>query len=112
MHKELVHDPARIVVRLPMARYRALHLLAAADGEPDCVPVITAQFFRPQSGFPKNFAARVPSFSAASAAQDAVPVKTTDGKDRRLYHVTIPIDGGQLAEFDALDFVDVELTKQ
>ncbi|MCE9562772.1 MAG: hypothetical protein K8U57_12065 [Planctomycetes bacterium] len=108
----LVQDPARIVVRLPMARYRALHLLAAADGEPDSVPVVTAQFFRPQSGFPKNFSARVPAFIATSAATDAVPVKTTDGKDRRLYHVAIPIDGGQLAEFDDLDFVDVELTKQ
>jgi hypothetical protein len=108
----LVHDPARIVLRLPMARYRALHLLAAADGESDGVPVVTAQFFRAQSGFPKNFVARVPAFAATSAAPDAIPVKTSDGKGGRLYHVTIPIDGGQLAEFDDLDFIDVELTKQ
>jgi len=108
----LVKDPARIVLRLPMARYQALHLLAAADTEADSVPIVTAQFYRAQAGFPKNFVGRVPAFSATSAAQDAIAVKTTEGKGGRLYHVTIPIDAGQLAEFDDLDYVDVELTKQ
>lgn len=108
----LVKDPARIVLRLPMARYRALHLLAAADSEPDCAPIVTAQFYRAQSGFPKNFAVHVPSFSASSQAADAIPVKTNDGKPGRLYHVTIPIDAGALAEFDDLAFVELELTKQ
>lgn len=108
----LLKDPARIVLRLPMARYRALHLLAAADGEPNSVPVVTAQFYRAQSGFPKNFAAKVPAFTASSKGQDAVPVKTVDGKSGTLYHVTIPIDAGLLAEFDDMDYVDVELTKQ
>ena len=108
----MIKDPARIVLRLPMARYQALHLLAAADGDPNSVPVVTAQFYRAQSGFPKNFAAKVPAFTATSAAKDAIAVKTTDGKAAQLYHVTIPIDAGALAEFDNLDFVDVELTKQ
>ncbi len=109
----LLKDPARIVLRLPMARYRALHLLAATDGEPNSVPVVTAQFYRAQSGFPKNFSAKdVPAFSAKSKSSDAVAVKTVDGRSGQLYHVTIPIDAEQLAEFDDLDFVDVELTKQ
>lgn len=108
----MMRDPARLALRLPMARYRALHLIAAADGEPDSVPVITAQFYRPQAGFPKSFAARVPAFSARSDDASAIPVKTADGKPARLYHVTIPVDAGALAEFDDLDFVEVELTKE
>jgi hypothetical protein len=108
----LMKDPARIVLRLPMARYRALHLIAAADSDADSVPVVTAQFYRAQSGFPKNFTARVPAFTATSQAANAIPVKTTDGKPGRLFHVTIPVDSGALAEFDDLDLVDVELTKQ
>lgn len=108
----LLKDPARIVLRLPMARYRALHLLAATDSELDSVPIVTAQFYRSQSGFPKNFVAKVPAFAATSSAADAIPVKTADGKAGKLYHVTIPIDAGQLAEFDDLDYVEVELTKQ
>lgn len=108
----LVKDPARIVVRLPMARYRALHLLAATDGEANSVPIVTAQFYRAQSGFPKSFATRVPAFTARSAEEDAIEVKTTDGATGKLFHVTIPIESSQLAEFDDLDFVDVELTKE
>ncbi|MBL8828264.1 MAG: hypothetical protein JNM18_14885, partial [Planctomycetaceae bacterium] len=108
----LLKDPARITVRLPMARYRALHLLAAADAESDSVPIVTAQFYRAQAGFPKNFVAQVPAFSAQSTVADAIAVQTTDSKQGRLYHITIPIDAGALAEFDDLDFVDVELTKQ
>lgn len=108
----LIKDPARIVIRLPMARYNALHLLAAADGDADEVPVVTAQFYRAQAGFPKNFVGEAPKFSATSKSADAVAVKTADGQAGRLYHVTIPIDAGQLAEFDDLDFVEVELTKQ
>jgi hypothetical protein len=131
----LLKDPARITVRLPMARYRALHLLAAADGDADEVPVVTAQFYRAQAGFPKSFTAQVPMFSASSKPVAAlargpsmnsmmmmmngaeaeavpVPVKTADGQTSRLYHVTIPIDPSALAEFEDLDYVDVELTKQ
>lgn len=108
----LLKDPARITVRLPMARYRALHLLAAADDEAAGVPVVTAQFYRAQAGFPKSFATRAPAFSAKSKDAQAIDVKTTGGKSGRLYLVTIPIEPGALAEFDDLDFVDVELTKE
>lgn len=108
----LIKDPARLAVRLPMARYRALHLLAAADDESASVPVVTAQFYRAQSGFPKSFASRAPAFSAKATDVQAIDVKTTGGKAGRLYLVTIPIDPGALAEFDDLDFVDVELTKE
>lgn len=108
----LIRDPARLTLRLPMARYRALHLLAAADSERDSVPVVTAQFYRAQAGFPKSFAARVPLFGAPASAANALPVTTTDGKAGRLYHITIPIDTSALAEFDDLTFVELELTKQ
>src|SRR5690606_28870878 len=98
--------------RLPMARYSALHLLAAADSDKDSVPVITAQFYRPQAGMPKNFAARVPLFSAKSDAAHAVPVRTTDGGKGTLYLVTIPVDPAALVEFDDLEYIEVELTKE
>jgi hypothetical protein len=110
----LIKDPTRLTVRLPMARYRALHFIAAADGDRDEVPVITAQFYRAQSGFPKNFTARVPSFSVKSdpASAEVIPVKTVDGQGRRWYRVIIPIEPGSLAEFDDLDYIDLELTKE
>ncbi|MEQ8784758.1 MAG: hypothetical protein RIC55_00595 [Pirellulaceae bacterium] len=108
----MIKDPARITLRLPMARYRALHLLAAADDDDESTPVITAQFYRAQSGFPKNFAARVPAFTAKASEVKALPVKSTNGAPGRLYLVTIPVEPGALAEFDDLDYVDVELTKQ
>jgi len=108
----LIKDPARPTLRLPMARYRALHLIAAADSEADSVPVVTAQFYRAQSGFPKSFAARVPAFRATSTDGKRLPVKTGEGGKGNLYLVTIPIDPGALAEFDDMDFVEVELTKE
>ncbi len=108
----LLKDPARLTVRLPMARYRALHLIAAADNDADEVPIVTAQFYRAQAGFPKSFASGVPAFSAKSNSSDAIAIKTSSGKPGRLYRVTIPIESTALAEFDDLDFIDVELTKQ
>lgn len=108
----LIKDPARLTLRLPYQRYTALHLLAASDGDADEVPVVTAQFYRSQSGFPKNFAARVPAFTATSSGGYAIDVATSDGKPGRLYLVTIPIDAGALAEFADLDYLEVELTKE
>jgi len=105
-------DPSRLALRIAMARYSAIHVIAAADSEADAVPVITAQFYRPSSGFPHNFEARVPLFSAKASAVNAIKVKTTDGTEANLYHVTIPINPGDLLEFDDLDNVEVELTKQ
>lgn len=107
-----IRDPARITMRMPWARYSALHLLAAADADMNEVPVVTAQFYRAQAGFPKSFSARVPAFVAESRAAEAIAVKTVDGRAANLYHVVIPIDTTQLAEFADLPFVDVELTKQ
>lgn len=89
-------DPARLTLRLPMARYRALHLLAAVDGGSDSVPVITAQFFRSQAGFPKSFSKIVNAEKMGAST---------------LYKIVIPIDSAQLAEFDDLDFIELELTK-
>ncbi|HEV7405378.1 MAG TPA: hypothetical protein VGO11_20715, partial [Chthoniobacteraceae bacterium] len=108
----LIKDPARLTLRVPMARYRALHLLAAADSEADSVPVVTAQFYRSQAGFPKSFAARVPAFRVTSTITQtrAMSVKT-DADGGTLYHVTIPIEPGALAEFDDLDYVELELSK-
>jgi hypothetical protein len=52
--RELFEKPFRI----PKGRYCALHLIAAADSEPDSEPVVTAQFYRPSAGAPEQFAAR------------------------------------------------------
>ena len=47
-------DPARIQLRLPNGQYDSLYVLAASDGERDSVPLVSAMFFRPHSGFAKS----------------------------------------------------------
>ncbi|NQU97373.1 MAG: hypothetical protein HQ548_07000, partial [Chloroflexi bacterium] len=105
-------NPARIQFRIPGGRYRALHLIAAADGEADSTPVVTAQFFRPGAGFPENFSTRVPLWSATSTNVTALPVTLDNGKSANLYHVVMPIEPGALAAFDDLDTLDMEITKE
>src|SRR5262249_47434646 len=89
-------NPARIQMRIPNDQYSKIYLIAAADDSKDSVPVVTAQFYRPLSGFPKSFAARVPLFSAKATDVKALPVKCSDGRGGNLYLVTIPLDPGQL----------------
>ena len=105
-------NPARLQFRIPGGRYRALHLVAASDGEPDSTPVVTAQFFRPGAGFPESFSTRVPLWSATSTNATPLPVTLDNGKTANLYHVVLPIEPGALAPFDDLDSFDMEITKE
>lgn len=104
-------NPTRIQLCIPGGRYRAIHLLAAADNTPDSAPVVTVQFFRLMCGFPQQFAARVPLFTAKGQVGPALPVKLADGSTGRVFLVTIPVDTGLLADFEDLDVLELELTK-
>jgi hypothetical protein len=103
-------DPARICMYVPHGRYKALHLIAAADDEADSVPTVTAQFYRPSAGHPFNFAGTVPEFDGSG--KHAVKVRTIDGKKVKLFHVVIPIDPDALSWFSDLNRIGLELTKQ
>ena len=105
-------NPARIQLRIPNDRYSKIHLIAAADDSKNSVPVVTVQFFRPTSGFPKSFEGRVPAFSAKSTEATALPVKLDGGRSGNLYLVTIPLDPGQLSSFADQGALEVELTKE
>jgi hypothetical protein len=107
-------DPARIQLRIPNGNYKALHLIAACDGETDSVPIITAQFYRPNAGFHQNFAGNVPLATAKASGENvkALGAKLIDGRKVNLYAVTIPLDPGMLSSFADLTVYEVELTKQ
>src|SRR5205814_6959157 len=42
----MIENPTRIQFRVPKGRYRALHLIAACDGDRDSTPVVPVQFYR------------------------------------------------------------------
>ena len=86
-------QPTRMQFRVPYRQYDALYLLASRVDAPDRVPRLTAQFYRPGSGFPKNFTPRAP------IAADGQP-----------HVVRIPLTPGPLAEFSDLPVMEVELT--
>jgi len=104
-------NPARIRFLVPGGRYRAIHLIAAADDGKDCVPVVTAQFYRWGAGWPANFAAEVPALSAKAPEAKALPVDLDDGKNGSLYLVTIPVEPGKLEGFKDRQAIPLELTK-
>ena len=106
-----LRDPARIQLRLPNKQYDTLYVIAASDDEPDCVPKLSAMFYRPNSGFAKTFTEGVP-LATAEARTEALPVKLTNGKSANLWLVKIPLDPGQLSSFADIDIVEIELTKQ
>ena len=87
-------------------------MIAAYDGEPDTVPIVTAQFFRSVTGAPVNFATRVPLFTARSSEAPAVPVRLAGGGKGNLYLVTIPLEPNGLASLSEADSVEMELTKE
>jgi len=105
-------DPCRFAMYVPPGRYKALHLVAVADGGRDAVPVVTAQFYRPNAGHPFNFSGRVPDLSGRDRG-DARPVtvKTTKGRKIQLYHVVIPLDPDAFSWFSDLKRISLELTK-
>jgi hypothetical protein len=105
-------DPARIQLRIPNGPYHSMHLLAAADGRPDHVPLITAMFYRPGAGFAESFTARVPLATAKTIRAFPVRVTLNDGKEVNLWRITIPLDPGRLSAFADMDLIEVELTKE
>ena len=86
-------NPTRIQFRLPNRPYTAIYLLASCKTRPDRIPELTAQFYRPASGFPKNFTPDNPVIS--------------DGK---LQVIRIPVQPGQLREFSDRNTLEMELT--
>jgi hypothetical protein len=105
-------DPSRFCMYVPYGQYKALHLIAAFDGEKDNVPVVSAQFYRPNAGHPMNFSGQVPAFTAKSGGVKAFPVALANGKKGNLFHVIIPIDPDKMAWFSDLERVGLELTKE
>ena len=86
-------NPTRVQFRVPNGRYEALVLLATAEARPDRINRVTAQFYRPGSGFPVNFTTEAP-----------IP---TDG---RLHLVRIPIRPDALLAFADREVIELELT--
>ncbi len=105
-------DPSRFCMYVPYARYKALHIIGTFDGEKNNVPVITAQFYRPNAGHPMNFSQTVPVYSAKPKGIQAYPVKLENGDRINLFHVVIPIDPGKMDWFSDLERVGLELTKE
>lgn len=93
-----VVDPGRIQLSIPKEQVCRVHLIVAADDDKHSVPVVTAQFFRPNSGFPKNYSATVPAFTSSDSKLKALPVRLDNGRRGNLYHLTIDIDPGDLAD--------------
>ncbi len=109
-------DPARIAMYIPQGRYKALHLVAVSDDRENSVPVVSAQFYRPDAGHPINFAGTVPpikgdTFKNVTGKSQAVPIKV-GGKSTELYHVTIPLDPDSFSWFTDLNRIGMEITKQ
>ncbi|MCM8788677.1 MAG: hypothetical protein NC907_02680, partial [Candidatus Omnitrophica bacterium] len=105
-------EKSRFCFYVPYARYKALHIIGTYDGEKYNVPVITAQFYRPNAGHPVNFSGKIPVYSAKSGAENVYPVNLENGQTINLFHAVIPIDPGQMDWFSDLDRVGLELTKQ
>lgn len=105
-------DPARLCFYVPQGRYKALHLIVVADDREDAVPVVGAQFYRPNAGHPMNFSGNVPNGKGKGAKGNAVPIKLANGKNAKLYHVTIPLDPDAFSWLSDLDRIGLEITKQ
>jgi hypothetical protein len=105
-------DPARIQLRIPNGQYDSLYLLAAASGEANTVPLVSAMFYRPSAGFAETFEAQVPLATATSSDVTPFPVTLANGKQVNLWLVKVPLDPGRLSSFADMDIVEVELTKK
>lgn len=102
-------NPARIQFTVPKGRFSAIHLLAAADSDPNSLPIVTAQFYVPEAGRPVMTApVTVRRFDASADSAVALPAALENGKKGNLFLVTIPVEPGSLANFDTLE---MELTK-
>lgn len=118
-----VYDPARIAFQVPNRPYQRLWLVAAHDGAPHAVPVVTVRFYRDRlpggalqgPGFPIDAATKVPAFTVTSDAQDAVrlPVRTAAGEPASLWLVPITLDAAAIAsELREFETLSMELTKE
>ncbi|MFP4027176.1 MAG: hypothetical protein ACLFWL_05240 [Candidatus Brocadiia bacterium] len=108
-------DPARIMLRVPNKTYRRLWIVAASDGEPNSTPVLTVRFFRVARGWGLDSVARVPEFTARTAAEDArrIPVKMKDGTEGNLWLLPVEIDPFALSsDFRNEKLLHIELTKE
>jgi hypothetical protein len=105
-------DPSRICMYVPKGRYKALHLMAVSEDRPDTVPVVTAQFYRPDAGHPINFAGRVPKMESQPSGRESMPITLANGKPGKLHHVVIPLDPDAFSWFSDLPRIGLEITKQ
>ena len=105
-------DPARIQLRFANGQYDSLYLVAASDGEKDSLPLVTAQFFRPNAGYPERFEARVPLATATSSGATRLGVRLENGKPVNLWLIKLALDPGRLSSFADLDVLEMELTKK
>ncbi len=107
-----LRDPAGGRLRIPNAPYDALYVLAAADGQPDQAPLLSATFCRPDTGGSVGFAVHVPSAGGAnSATASPLPVALEDGRPVKLWMVKVPLDPGQLSVLADLDVVELQLAQ-
>ena len=104
-------DPSRHCLYVPAGRYKALHLIAVAEDRPDTVPLVSAQFYRPDAGHPFNFSATVPTAKGGADAK-ALPIKLADGSAAKLFHITIPLDPDAFSWFTDLTRIGLEITKE
>jgi hypothetical protein len=84
--------PTRFQFRVPYAQYTAIYLLATYAKQENRTTHITAQFYRPTAGFPKNFIAEA----------------IDNGGGFQV--IKIPVNPGALQEFSDLSVMEVELT--
>jgi hypothetical protein len=104
-------DPSRLQFRVPSRQYSALHLIAASTGEADTIPRLTAQFYRQRAGFPVNFKANVPVYTAKAQVNQVLPLRLANGKTGHLYHIIIPLEPEGLDSFSDREALEFELTK-
>ena len=108
-------DPARIRFSVPNRPWRRLWLVAASDGEPNSVPIVTARFYRPHAGFAVDAVGEVPLLAARSGSKGTrrLPVTLANGKSGSLWLVPIELDSVAIASrFREEHTLSLELTKQ
>ena len=83
----------RLQFRIPNRQFNAIYILASCENRPDRINRLTAQFYRPGSGFPVNF----------------TPAETikTDGK---LQLIKIPFSPDKMGSFMDREVIEMELT--
>jgi len=106
-------DPARLQFRIPNGRYDALYLVAGSDNDKNNIPLVSASFYKPDSGFVKFFEATVPSMAATGSTQPvAMTANLGNGKKANLWLIKIPLEPGQLSSFAHLPYLELELSKK